>query len=121
MDWHNKDFQAWVAEVVGIENNVPLAHHHKQRYMSITLKNPNMQYPGPSPKRSITMNTMSTQKVVTNSAVTEESLLGQYDRDLKNIEEKKAAAQQKIMELTELSKTLTKKRNALAKIIATGT
>ncbi len=116
MDWHDKDFQAHVCEIIGIDyKGLPLANHHKQRYMSLSLKNPSLQYPGPPAKRSNTF--MTKPELPGKSEDTENALLGQYDREITAIEEKKAKYARLIKELTAEGKTLAKRRAAVAKAI----
>lgn len=116
MDWHDKDFQAHVCEVIGIDyKGLPLANHHKQRYLSLSLKNPSLQYPGPPARKANVI--MNKPELPKDSAGTENALLGQYDREIASLNSKEEKYKKLLADLKVERASLTKKRNQIAKIV----
>jgi hypothetical protein len=117
MDWQDKHFQAWVCEQIGIEyNGLPLAFHHKQRFLALKRKKPFLEYPGPPKERNVDMSLTSK---ITDSRTAENVLLTQYDAELKSLEERKTRYQKIIEQISKEARTITKRRNMLAKLITT--
>ncbi len=115
MDWHDPDYRAWVCEQIGVEyKGLPLTHQQKQRFLSLSQKS-KMEYTPPN-KRNIIM-TQPIRPTNENSALTENALIGQYDREIQAIEEKKNKFSQMIKDLAAEGKALTKKRAAVAKAL----
>lgn len=122
MDFNDPEQVKWACEQIGVDyKGLPLTHFQKQRFISLSQKY-NLTYVPPTRRPSMAPNRpfvpTITQANALSSELTENALLGQYDRELKSLEERSANLHSQIKDIENKKRALAKKRAAVAKIVA---
>lgn len=118
MDWNDKEVQNWVCEQIGVEyKGLPLTHAQRSRFLALKNKKPFLEFK-PLAKRKLMYPTPKEPQNQNDSSLTENALIGQYDREIADLEQKEDKYKKMMADIRTLRAALVKKRKAIAAILA---
>lgn len=117
VDFNDPDVIEWACEMIGVEyKRLPLTHHQKQRFLSLSVRNPNLEYPKNRQRKVFAVMTPPTV-VKASSATAETALIAQYDAEIQKLSADADKLMERAQALSAQVREMRTKRSRVAKAL----